>query len=393
MGVTWATDNDYFEDWYINEKYINYENVKYLSSNRYHHSKISNMIYNKIHGVKKECILLVYYVSDYIDDYILNKCIDSISKAGLDIILISHSLVSEKIYKKVKYFIYSHEKEEDLINFEDIYYNKGYLVTYKHFKTENFEVGPFLYTVDDFTYSYFKNVTNLHEIALALGYDYSYFFTADFEILEEEIEEMKKVSKMVSEQNKKGYFENYYTRTNAFFWYVDNKWILDNLLLNMGDKHELLKYISYIKIDINVESFVDYHVKKYNKDLIIKDVNYWGHPFVDDSRSDLSKKKINPYGFDTGIFYLNEQPYIFTFDSQKEKKHWCFYIEYYDGQASKYDVEVGSNYVYNMYPIVIKNQPFTIRCIDSKTNKTRFHLNINDLNEFKNTFKITQINQ
>jgi hypothetical protein len=395
VAVTYNSDNDYFEDWYINEAYIKKDKQSLIECDKTHHSKIVKLIENKLNPKEenlKECVILQYFVQDYTDEFILNKCVDSISVANLDIILISRSPVPKEIQKKVKYFIY--ESDEGLVTFEDIYnYEKVNLYTYKKYWTDNLEIGPFLFVVDDITYTFCKTIYDAHKIALAFGYDHSYYFTADFDIFESEINKMKTISKLVSIENKKGYFERSQDVMNAFFHYVDNKWYIDNFFLNMNSKDEFLKDLKEGGLYCHYDFLVQYQVDKNINDLIVKNVDYWGHPFVSEDRSDLSKKKeqdryhkYNSYKGDIGIFYHKDAPHIFCFNFTKNTNRWAIYIEYDNGEMKKYIIE--SNYNWTMYPIEIKRNNFNIRCVNEENNKVKYNIRITDIDKYKRTFKI-----
>jgi len=391
VKVTYETENDAFEDWYVNEKYVDENKTNYLKCEGLHFKNILNKIEN--YNIK-ECIIIHYYVSDYINDYILNKCIDSISKAGLDIILASHSPISKELQKKVKYFLYS--GEDELITFDDAFNDRAKIYTNKGFYLGNGKNAyPFLYVVDDITYSFCKMVYDAHRFAKAIGYDYSYYFIGDFEINMDEISEMKKVSNLVRENNKMGYFEESNKNSydffkeylpNAFFWYVNNKWFLNNFFLNMNSKKEFLEDLKKSNLYCHYDWLVGYQVDKNINDLIIKRVDYWGHPFVKEERSDISKKYPLKYNNDVGIFYDGDDPYLFCFDLDDKEIAWKMYIEYDDGEVNKFVIGSPKGTHWTMYKISLKNINFHMRCENMKTGEVKYDIYINDAEKYKKIF-------
>ncbi len=382
VGVTYVTNNDPFEDWYINEKYVSKDRWERLVCNGYHHSDIIKLI-----KPIKECIILQYYLQDYHDINILNRCVDSISKSGIDIILVSHTPIPESIQKKVKYCLY--DSDDELVTFEDVYHGKTKLYTNKRLHAEFGTVQPFLFVVDDISYSFCKCVYDSYRLATSFGYDYSYYIIGDFEIMESEIEEMKKVSLMVRNEGKMGYFEESDICINAFFWYVNNKWFLDNFFLNMNSKDEFLYDLKQLDLYCHYDFLVNYKIHNNRDKLIVKKVDYWGHPFVPDERSDLSKKKNSDgYNYDIGIFYGDNIPYLFCFDLDVNKRNWDVFIEYNNGEVSKYNIQVPGGNTWIIYQVEIKYDQFRIKVFNTNGHKLKYNIYIDDVNKYKETFKI-----
>ena len=340
----------------------------------------------------KECILLQYYIRDYKDEYILNNCIDSLieCKTNLDIILLSHSPVSETIQKKVKYFIY--DSDDDLINFSDIYYNEIPFNTIKKFFVSEMMISPFLFVVDDLGYTFYKAVYDLYKFVVAFGYDYSYYFIGDFEINKNEIQEMFDISSSVRSSGKMGYFE--YLKgghANPFFWYVNNKWFLENCFPPLNNKKDFLSYIKSnqdIRLDCCYESVLKTILSGVESSIIFeKPTGEKYIRFIDQSRVDMSKKlNKNSYDHDIGIFYINGLPNIFCFDDREIKSQFSLYLEYDNGEIDKYNMLVSENNNWSMFEIIIRYNSFKIKCVYSDTNKVKYDIYINDLEKYKKIF-------
>lgn len=337
----------------------------------------------------KECIILQYFVQDYIDEYILNRCIDSISKMNIDIILISHSTISKEIQKKVAYFLY--DSEDQLITFDDIFHEKVSLHTDKRFFSDTIHVSPFLFVVDDFSYTFCKAVYNVYKLANMLGYTHSYYFTADFDVYEDELIKLKNISDLVKINKKKGYFESHSFCASVFFWYVDIKWFLDNFFINMNSKDEFLSDLKKLGLYCHYDLYISYQINKNIDNLIIKNITRCGHSFVeDDKRSDLSKKmKDQSYTNDVGIFYNDDVPCLFCFDNINNMNKWTINIEYDNKDKRDYEISLNGEY-WKYFPIEIKSDKFTIKCFD-KNDKLKYKVYIDDLEMYKRKFKIQNI--
>ncbi len=335
----------------------------------------------------KECVILQYFVQDYTDEYILNRCIDSISKMGLDIILVSHSPIPTEVQKKVKYFLY--DGDDQLVNFDDIFHDKISLHTDKRFIDGNTQVSPFLFVVDDISYTFCKAVYNVYKLANELGYTHSYYFTADFDVYENELIELKKISELVKSENKKGYFEIHTFCASCFYWYVDIRWFLDNFFINMNSKDEFLFDLKMLGLYCHYDLYMNYQVRRNADNLIIKHVTHCGHTFVSEDRSDLSKRlKSAAYNEDVGIFYKGEVPHLFCWDYNMKNK-WTIYIEYDNKEVSKYETSLNKEQ-WKSFPIEIKSDKFTIKCYD-KNDKLKYNVYIDDLEMYKRKFRITNI--
>lgn len=344
----------------------------------------------------KECVIIHYFVNDYYDDFILNKSLDSISKLCLDIILVSHSRISKETQKKVKYFLYS--GDDELVNFDDVYNEKTKIFTEKRFIFDSIEISPFLYVVDDFSYSFSKMVYDAYRLAVAFGYDYSYYMIGDFEINQNEIEEIKKIPELLKKEGKLGYFDESNVNSegffkeylpNCFFWYVENKWYLENFFLNMNSKEEFFIDLKKFNLYCHYDWLFGYMVEKNRENSYIKKVERYGHNFVTEERSDLSKKKNNKlFGRDVGIFYDEGIPQLFCFDQNDEKIHWNIYLEYDDNSVVKYSIKVPDKMLWTMYQIEIReNIGFHIKCENNKTNEVKYNVYINDLEKYKKIFR------
>lgn len=293
--------------------------------------------------MNKDCILLQYYICDYVDEYILNKCIDSLYDFELDILLISHSPLPINIQKKVKYYLY--DSEDEMIDFEDVYNDKVLLNTDKYFIFDNMIASCFMYK-NEISYSYYKSMYNIHKLSLSMGYENSFYFIGDFEIIKDEIIELKKIPDLLLKNKKMGYFEQSYRKEaflndneknkltiSPFFWYVKNDWFIENFFFNMENKESYMRSTKELNLNCNYEKLLEYKIKKNINNLILNESKHWGHP-VDINRSDLSKNKKNVfyghYDSDIGIFYKDNYPYIFSFNNNKIKdENWIINIEYY----------------------------------------------------------------
>lgn len=352
--------------------------------------------------MNKDCILLQYYISDYEDEYILNNCIDSLNKFNLDILLISHSTISEKIQKKVKYYFY--DSEDEMINFEDIYKDKVLLNTDKYFMFGDMIASCFMYK-NEISYSFYKAMYNIHKISLAMGYENSYYFIGDFEINESEILNLKKIPELLLENNKLGYFEKSYPNgrfltdneknrltISPFFWYVKNKWFIENFFFDMENKDSYMRSTKELNLNCNYENLLEYKVKKNIDNLILREVEHWGHP-VDVSRSDLSKNKKNVfygnYSSDIGVFYKDNEPYIFAFNNADEV-NWTVYLEYENGEYDNHYINVPKNN-WIMNPIILKYDKFIIKFIKTINNEVVYKLHVDNIEKFKKTFQIRKL--
>jgi hypothetical protein len=337
----------------------------------------------------KECVIVQYYVRNYNDEYILNKCIDSYKKMNLDIILISHSTISETIQKKVKYFLY--DSDDELITFDDAFYNpKVIMDTVKRLVIGDKMAHPFLYVVDDMAYTFYKAVLDIYKFAYNMGYDYSYYFIGDSYIDDEDVKKIIDIRNNVLENKKLGYFEIYWPKDHLspFFWYVNNEWFLNNCFPNLSTKEIFLS---------NLETFCVYerifykYVIVHKDSLILKNVDDLKLSFLDNEKFDLSKKydQSGGYNDDIGLFYGDDNLLIISFNFTTKTKNWRMTIEY-DDKYFKYDISITD--CWNILPIPdIQSNYFRLRCEDMDKKKILYDVFIKDKLKYKGTFKFENI--
>lgn len=334
----------------------------------------------------KECLIVQYYVRDYKDEYILHSSLESYKKLGLDIILVSHSPISKEIQKKVKYFLY--DGDDDLITFEDAYYNpKAIINTRKSFYIGDKSIFPFLFVVDDISYTFYKAVYDVYRLANALGYDNSYYIIGDSIINDNDIKSMIEIKNNVISQNKKGYFEIYkpLIHLTPFFWYVNNKWFLENAFPDMSSKNNFFESLNTI---CTYERIIADKILNHKNDVIIHDSEHIKISFIDEERFDLSKKDSKDfYDNDIGIFYDdNDKPNIVAFSLTNKTKSWRLIIEYND-DLYKHDISLNQNHIIKEIP-QIESKSFRIKCEDTINKKTIYDIFIDDIDKYKKTFRI-----
>ena len=340
----------------------------------------------------KECVVVQYYVRNYKDENILHRSLDSYVKLGLDIILISHSPIPIDIQKKVKYFIY--DSDDELITFEDAYYNPKVIVdTIRRSILGDKLAVPFLFELGDISYSFYKAVYDVYKFVQNMGYDYSYYFIGDSIINEKDIETILNIRNDVLSKNKMGYFEVFKPRLHLspFFWYVNNKWFLDNGFLDLSSKNN---FFNSLKTYCVYEKIIYDKIIKVENDVIIKELDSIKISFIDEDRFDLSKK-VNTvsYNNDIGLFYDKDdgKPYIVAFNFSPNKKSWRFTIEY----NNKFIVnDITLDVKWKIIPIQnIESKSFRIRCDDLFNKKVYYDIFIDDIDYYKQTFKIMNKNE
>jgi len=341
--------------------------------------------------MNKDCVIVQYYIRDYNDEYILNKSIDSYKKLNLDIILISHSPIPEKIQKKVKYFLY--DSDDELVTFEDAYYNTKVIIdTCKRFILGDKIVFPFLFIVDDLAYTFYKAVYNVYKFALNMGYENSYYFIGDSYINDKDVEKIYEIRDDTLCQNKFGYFEIYLQKDHLspFFWFVNNRWFLENGFPNLETKETFFNCLETYCV---YEKIIFDKIFKCKNDVILNYLNEIKVSFLDEERFDLSKKYSKKYDNDIGLFYEDEIPYIFSWNhSEKDFKNWRITIEY-DDIIHKYDIAQNSGYWKTTRIKDINSSSFRIRCENMDDKKIIYDIFIDDIIKYKNTFKIKKLSE
>jgi len=334
-----------------------------------------------------DCIIIQYYVSDIKDQFILEKCIDSIKKTNLDIILVSHSPIPELIQKKVKYFIY--DSDDQLLNFDDAQKYNLQMHSVKVYYTDVLNIYPFDFNMNDLAYTFYKALYTVYKFSHAMGYEYSYYFIGDFHIDENEINDMFNVSLRVKENNKMGYFEHDnidssgYSSLNPFFWYVNIKWFVENIFHDNISKDN---YLKELKTPCFYEKIIFEKINNFKNDIIFEhNSNILENPikFINKNNCDLSKryrKKI-PYDIDAGIFYKDDIPYIFSWNNTERVQKWKFIIEKSDNTIHKYTVSNNRNWSYMQ--IINIDEGSNIKCYDLNQDKLYYDITIKDLNIYK----------
>jgi hypothetical protein len=243
-------------------------------------------------------------------------------------------------------------------------------------------------------------VYDAYRLVVALGYCNSYYMIGDFEINNDEIEEIKKIPNFLKIEGKLGYFdesnENSYGYVkeflpNCFFWYVDNKWYLKNFFLNMNSKDEFFEDLKKENLYCHYDWLFGHMVEKNRENVYVKKVDRYGHSFVSEERSDLSKKKTNTLrGMEVGVFYGDDgHPYLFCFDFNEKKIGWDIYLEYDDNSIKKYTIKVPENMNWTMYNIDVReNIGFRIKCQNNKTNQVKYNVYIDNLEKYKKVFRL-----
>jgi len=178
---------------------------------------------------------------------------------------------------------------------------------------------------------------------------------------------------------------------SPFFWYVDNKWFLDNGFIDMSSKENYLKNIPP-EIEISYESVLSSVLLKKKNDLIFEHSDKIGHPFVTEDRSDLSKKmKNSPYLYDIGVFYDIQNVSLFSlfsYNDSTKTKNWKVLIEYDDGTIDKHIVD-NTPYTWTKKPIEIKYDKFNLSCYDITDKEIKLYdIYFNDIEIYKEKFKI-----
>jgi hypothetical protein len=245
--------------------------------------------------------------------------------------------------------------------------------------------------IDDFSYSFYKAVYNVYRISQSLGYEFSYYFIGDTYVNDEEIKKIKDIKNEIDINRKMGYFERVLPSSGneivPFFWMVDIKWFINNAFQNLENKNDFLKNMTGLCV---YEHQLMKKIEENSNDIIIKDLKDQITSFVGNERFDLSKKKdLNSfYSHDIGIFFYDDVPNIVAFNFKKTLKSWRIIVEE-NNKITKYDLNVFDQWF--MIPISIESNEFRIKCEDNIDRKVIYDIYINDINRYKNIFKINCI--
>lgn len=114
----------------------------------------------------KNIIIIDTFISNERQNNLLLDCIDSVKKTGYDIMVVSHSVISEEIQKKVNYFLYDNDN-----TFLPSEITPFFWVNILNNQFRIFNPGHALPIC--------RNITNSLMFAKSLGYEFFYFMEYD----------------------------------------------------------------------------------------------------------------------------------------------------------------------------------------------------------------------
>jgi len=138
--------------------------------------------------MNKSVIIIDAYIPTPEKELILKDCILSVRRLGFDIILVSHSIVSEKIISLVDYYVYD---KDNIFNKNNVY---GWTLK------NNIEIR--INITESHEYPIIKSIRSSISLAKALGYDFFYFTEFDHIYSDTDINEILHLKNRMTVENK-----------------------------------------------------------------------------------------------------------------------------------------------------------------------------------------------
>lgn len=192
----------------------------------------------------KEIVCITAYVNNEQRKEILKNCITSCKKLGMDVMVVSHSVLPEDIVKMVDYYVYDSD---------NTFSNGGHIILWKMFP------GIKINILSKYSHEYpvLKLMRNMLYTAKANGY--TFFYAVDFDniLSEEDVDKLLQLKLQVINENK-----------DFIFFYPENaSWELDGEQVR-GIYYDLYVYGGDVNKFLQVfDAYFPTTLDEYNKTL------------------------------------------------------------------------------------------------------------------------------